>query len=80
MSTEDGLPSVVDALEVAGVVASKSAARRAISEGGAYVNNAKVSDPAALLTADDVLPGGLVVLRRGRRTVGAVQLEVSASE
>ncbi len=80
LSTEDGLPSVVDALEVAGVVASKSAARRAISEGGAYVNNAKVSDPAALLTADDVLPGGLVVLRRGRRTVGAVQLEVSASE
>ncbi|MCB0892338.1 MAG: tyrosine--tRNA ligase, partial [Propionibacteriaceae bacterium] len=66
------LPSVVDALEASGVVASKSAARRAIAEGGAYLNNAKVIDANAQLTADDVLPGGVVVLRRGRRTVGAV--------
>ena len=71
----DGLPTVVDALEAAGVVASKSAARRAIAEGGAYVNNTKVTDPAARLDAADVLAGGLVVLRRGRRTVGAVRLD-----
>ncbi len=69
------LPTVVDALEASGVVASKSAARRAIAEGGAYVNNVKVTDPAARLTAPDVLAGGLVVLRRGRRTVGAVRLD-----
>lgn len=68
------LPSVVDALEASGVVESKSAARRAIAEGGAYVNNTKVSDPAAVLTSSDVLPGGLVVLRRGRRTVGAIRV------
>ena len=75
LSAGDGLPTVVDALEAAGVVASKSAARRAIAEGGAYVNNTKVTDPAARLDAADVLAGGLVVLRRGRRTVGAVRLD-----
>lgn len=50
------------------------AARRAIAEGGAYVNNVKVTDPAARLDASDVLADGLVVVRRGRRTVGAVRV------
>ena len=72
LPADEGLPSVVDALEASGVVASKSAARRAIAEGGAYLNNVKVTDPAAMLTSSDVLAGGVVVLRRGRRTVGAV--------
>jgi len=69
-----GAPSVVDALEASGVVASKSAGRRAIAEGGAYVNNTKVTDPDAVLTADDLLHGRYVVLRRGKRTVGGVVL------
>ncbi len=68
-----GLPTVVDALEASGVVATKSAARRAIAEGGAYVNNAKVTDAGAQLSEHDVLAGGVVVLRRGRRTVGALK-------
>jgi tyrosyl-tRNA synthetase len=67
-------PSVVDVLATSGVVASRSAARRAISEGGAYLNNSRVTDPDAVLTADDVLAGRYVVARRGRRTVGAVSL------
>ena len=68
------LPTLVEALEASGVVDSKSAARRTIAEGGAYLNNTKVTDPAARLQSADVLPGNLVVLRRGRRTVGAVKL------
>ncbi len=67
----DGL-TVADALALAGVVASKSAARRAIAEGGAYVNNSKVADADVLITAADLLPGGHVIVRRGKRTVGAV--------
>ncbi|MFT3861418.1 tyrosine--tRNA ligase [Micropruina sp.] len=67
------LPTVVDALEASGVVASKSAARRAIAEGGAYLNNVKITDPTARLSAAEMLPGGVVLLRRGRRTVGALQ-------
>lgn len=66
------LPSVTDALAASGVVASKSAARRTIAEGGAYVNNVKVTDADAMLTTDDLLAGRHVVLRRGRRTVGGI--------
>lgn len=73
-ATVEVLPSVADAMVFAGVVDSKSAARRAISEGGAYVNNRKVTDPGAELSQDDVLAGGYVVLRRGRKTMGGIQL------
>ncbi|HIT76286.1 MAG TPA: tyrosine--tRNA ligase [Candidatus Avipropionibacterium avicola] len=68
-------PSVADALAASGVVASRSAARRAITEGGAYVNNVKVSDVDARLGDEDLLHGRWVVLRRGKRTVGAVVAE-----
>jgi tyrosyl-tRNA synthetase len=71
---DSALPLVVEVLERSGVVASKSAARRAIAEGGAYVNNVRVSDPEARLTEADLLRGRYVVLRRGKRTVGAVEL------
>ncbi|MVA77035.1 tyrosine--tRNA ligase [Auraticoccus sp. F435] len=66
------LPGVAEAMELAGIVPSRSAARRAISEGGAYVNNRKVTDPEARLGEQDLLHGRWVVLRRGRRTVGAL--------
>lgn len=68
------LPSVVDVLTRAGVVASRSAARRAIEEGGAYVNNVKVATADAVLTDADLLAGRWVIVRRGKRTVGAVEL------
>jgi tyrosyl-tRNA synthetase len=67
-------PSMIDALASSGLVDSKSAARRAISEGGAYVNNVKVSDPETLLTPDDALHGRWLVLRRGKRSVAGVEL------
>src|SRR5659263_677292 len=70
----DGL-SVAMALQTAGVVPSLSAGRRAIAEGGAYVNNAKVTDADAALTTADLLPGGYVVVRRGKRTVGALSVQ-----
>ncbi len=66
------LPTFVDALVASGVVASKSAARRAIEEGGAYLNNEQITDPERVLGAGDLLAGGHVLVRRGRRTVGAV--------
>ncbi len=68
--TSAELPSVVDALVLAGVVDSKAAAKRAIADGGAQVNNQKVSDPDQLLTAADLLPGGHVLLKRGKKTMG----------
>ena len=53
---------------------SKSEARRAIEEGGAYLNNVKVTDDDAMPDAGDLLHGRFLVLRRGKRTVGGVEL------
>ena len=55
-----------------GLEASISAGRRAIKEGGVYLNNLKVADEAAVF--DDVLPGDCAVLRRGKKTLAAVFL------
>ena len=64
--------SVVDAMVESGLVDSKGAARRAIAEGGAYLNNVKVVDPELMLTPDVLLHGRFAVLRRGRKTVSGV--------
>ncbi len=75
MTTGESLPSVVDALVASGVVASKSAGRRAIEEGGAYLNNVKVADADAVLSEDDLLGGRFAIVRRGKKTVGAVEIQ-----
>jgi len=67
-------PTIVDALEAAGLVKSRSEARRAISEGGAYLNNERVDDAELTLTTSHTLPGSWVVLRRGKRAVSGVRL------
>ncbi|TRY19067.1 tyrosine--tRNA ligase [Tessaracoccus rhinocerotis] len=64
--------TVIDALVTAGLVESRSAARRAVAEGGAYVNNEKVTDADLVLGAEHRLADAYVVLRRGRKTVGGV--------
>jgi tyrosyl-tRNA synthetase len=55
-------------------VASKSEARRTITQGGAYVNNVKVTDDTAVPNPSDLLHGRYLVLRRGKRNVGGVVL------
>ncbi len=62
--------TVTDAFVAAGVIDSRSAVRRAVQEGGAYVNNAKVEDPDAALTSYPPLADGWYVLRRGKKTSG----------
>ena len=65
---------LVDAFLVSGIVESKAAAKRAILEGGAYLNNEKVTDPEFVLTSENLLAGRCAIVRRGRRTVGGVQV------
>jgi tyrosyl-tRNA synthetase len=65
---------VVDVLVASGLVASKSAARRTITEGGAYLNNRKVTSETETVGPDDALAGRWLVVRRGRRTLAAVEL------
>jgi tyrosyl-tRNA synthetase len=70
-----GLPPVAGLMAEAGIAASKSAARRAIAEGGAYLNNARVTSDDAVPRDSDLLHGRFLVLRRGKRTVGAIEIE-----
>ncbi|HMM95892.1 MAG: tyrosine--tRNA ligase [Rhodobacterales bacterium] len=67
--------SIVDALVAVGLADSRNAARRTVGEGGASVNGVKVSDAEAVLTPADVLDGGVVVLRRGRKNLAAGLVE-----
>lgn len=67
-------PPLVDLLVRTGLVTSKSAARRAIQEGGAYLNNDKVRDVDASVVAADMIHGRYLVLRRGKRHVAGVVL------
>lgn len=64
---------LVDLFAAAGLVDSKSAARRAVAEGGLSVNNERVSDEAAVLQATHLLGGRYAVLRRGRRALAVVR-------
>ncbi|MDR2372932.1 MAG: tyrosine--tRNA ligase [Bifidobacteriaceae bacterium] len=65
--------TVVDALTASGLEKSKGAARRTLASGGVYLNNAKVTDPEAVLRAEDFLHGRFALLRRGRKTLGLVE-------
>jgi tyrosyl-tRNA synthetase len=65
---------VVDLLAATGLVAGKAAARRAIADGGAYLNNRKVDSHESTVTAADLLHGRWAVLRRGRRSLAAVEV------
>jgi tyrosyl-tRNA synthetase len=71
---DGGLPTVADLLAAVGIVPSKSAARRVIAEGGAYLNNVKVTSADAVPADSDLLFGRYLVLRRGRRTIGGVEV------
>ena len=70
----DALRPVADLMAEVGIVPSKSAARRAIAEGGAYLNNTKVTDQDSVPLASDLLHGKFLVLRRGKRTVGGIEV------
>ena len=70
----NAVPSVTDLFVAVGLSASRGEARRAVTEGGAYLNNVRVSDPDAVPTAEDLMPGGWLVLRRGKRTFGGVRV------
>ncbi len=72
------LPLVADLMAETGIVRSKSDGRRAIAEGGAYLNNVKVTaEDAAPARPEDLLHGRYLVLRRGKRTVAGIEVEQS---
>jgi tyrosyl-tRNA synthetase len=65
--------TLIDALERTGLVRSRADGRRAIDQGGAYVNNVRQTDATRTLGQGDLLHDRYVVLRKGRRDVHILQ-------
>jgi len=74
VSSSEEIPTWVDLLTATGVVDSKSAARRIVKEGGAYLNNVKISGEDFRPSKSDFLCGKYAVLRKGKRDLAAVEL------
>ncbi len=66
-------PTIVDLLLATGLAESRGAARRTVGEGGAYVNNAKVPDEQWVPSETDLLAGGWLVIRRGKRNLAGAR-------
>jgi tyrosyl-tRNA synthetase len=74
ISKNEEIPTWVDLIAAAGVVDSKSAARRIVKEGGAYLNNVKISGEDFAPSKSDFLCGKYAVLRKGKRDLAAIEL------
>ncbi len=70
------MPTVVELLTLTGLSPSRSAARRVVVEGGAYLNNVRIPDQDAVPARDDLLHGRWLVLRRGKRAIAGVEIGV----
>lgn len=68
------LPDVAGLLRDSGLVNGLKEARRVIAEGGAYVNNNRVTEVDAAVSPADLLHGRYLVLRRGKRSFAGVEL------
>jgi tyrosyl-tRNA synthetase len=67
------MPTITDLLVAAGLADSRTAARRTVGEGGAYLNNQRVTDPEMVPGDGEVLHGRWLVLRRGKRSLAAIE-------
>ncbi|WP_075083256.1 tyrosine--tRNA ligase [Mariniblastus fucicola] len=65
---------LIDALVLAGLCKSKGEARRAIKEGGVYVNNVRRDDIETKLTSADKASESIIVLRRGKKKFALIKL------
>jgi tyrosyl-tRNA synthetase len=74
IARNEDIPAWVDLLAACGVVDSKSAARRIVKEGGAYLNNEKVVSEDFTPKKSDFLHGKYLLLRKGKRDLAAVVL------
>ena len=66
--------TLVDAVVQAGLATSKSEARRAIEQGGIYVNQEREKDVARKITAADWIAGRNVLLRKGKKDYALIRV------
>ena len=67
--------TIVDLLIASGLVDSRGAARRTISEGGAYVNNERITADDWEPSESDLLHGQWLVLRKGKKNFAGVKIK-----
>jgi tyrosyl-tRNA synthetase len=65
--------AVIDAFLAVGLAKSKGEARRAISEGGSYVNNRRVESVDSRLTPADLASESIIVVRKGKKNYGLLR-------
>ena len=70
----DALPTILDLFVESGLSKSKGEARRTVAEGGAYLNNERVTDPDLTPGDEDLLGGQWLVLRRGKKHLAGVEV------
>ncbi|AUI52235.1 tyrosine--tRNA ligase [Arthrobacter crystallopoietes] len=73
-TVERGSLNIIGLLVASGLVPSNSGARRTVAEGGAYVNNEKITDPDAVIDDSKLLHGKYLLMRRGKRTLAMVEV------
>ncbi len=66
--------NIVDLLASTGFVKSKGEARRAIAEGGIYLNNRRAGEPGQQVSIENLLDGRFLVLRRGKKNYHLVKV------
>ncbi|UTT46968.1 tyrosine--tRNA ligase [Rhodococcus gordoniae] len=66
--------TIVDLLVASGLCESKGAARRTVKEGGASVNNVRISSEEWTARDGELLHGSWLVLRRGKRNFAGVRV------
>lgn len=70
----DGV-GIVDLLAESSLTTSRGEARRAIEQGGVYLNNERVADASFVVTRSHALHGRFLVLRKGKRSYHLTQVE-----
>ena len=70
--------TILDLLVESGLEKSKGAARRTVGEGGAYVNNQRIEDIEWSPSADDLLHGSWLVLRKGKKRFAGARVGTSS--
>jgi len=68
------LPNILEILQQTKLCDSKSAAKRTVEEGGAYVNNERISDLNWQPGLTDLIHGSLLVVRRGKKVMAGVEV------
>lgn len=66
--------NIVDALVETGLEKGRSAARRTVASGGAYLNNEKITDEDYQIQESDLLGGKIVLIRKGKRNLAVVEI------